>query len=81
MTFLWSLAQRFGLTALKWAAVALAVLLVLLGTRSAGRNAERVDRLEQTLKNVRKRDEVENAVRRAPDGAAAKLLLERWSRD
>lgn len=61
-------------------AATLAVLVVLAGARSAGRQAERVDVMKRNLKNAETRRAVEDDVRRAGPGAADRLRGA-WSRD
>lgn len=61
---------------------ALSFLGILLAARRAGRNAERVDALENQSENVRKSHEVQDKNRRTlADGDAAERLRDKWSRD
>lgn len=70
-----------GLKILGAVAIAGAVTAVLLGARSAGRNAERVDALHRTLKSVEKSNEIEREVARTRGDDARQQLLDKWSRD
>lgn len=70
-----------GLKILAGVAIAGAVLAVLAGAKSAGRNAERVDALKRTLKSVEARNEIENDVARTGGGAARERLRDKWTRD
>lgn len=65
----------------KWGLIALAVLGLLVGIRNSGRQAERVENLENALRNARRRSDVDETVRRLPDGDAARELHDRWQRD
>lgn len=79
-----ALLSFFGISplgALKWVAIAGAVLAVLFGARQAGKNAAKVEQLQATIKAVKVRNEIEDEIRRMPDGAAADELRKRWSRD
>jgi hypothetical protein len=49
--------------------------------RRGGKQAARIEHFEQTLKNVRKKDEVTQKVERMPSGDAADRLRDKWSRD
>lgn len=65
-----------------WIMAALSVFGVLLAARRAGRNAERVEALEQQSENVSKSHEIQDKNRRTlADGDAAKRLRDEWSRD
>jgi hypothetical protein len=60
------------------AVVAVAVAVVLMSARRAGRNAERVEAQNKVLKDVEARNAVEREVARDP--APADRLRDRWSR-
>jgi len=81
---MWILTKLFsgiGLKIMGGLAIVGAVLAVLAGAKSAGRNAERVDAMRRTLKSVETRNEVENEIARSGGDDAVKRLRERWSRD
>lgn len=81
MIVLW-LQKWLGAAALKivWiGAAALAVLAVLFGVRSAGRNAERIEHLERALANSIKARRARIRVDSEPD--PIKRLRDEWSRD
>ena len=59
------------------AAIAGAVLMVLLGARSAGRNAERAEQLKRTMEAVR---DAKDAERGLADPAERKRVRERFRR-
>lgn len=81
MTWGARLFSGIGLKILSVVAVVGAVLAVLAGAKSAGRNAERVDALRRTMKSVEKRNEVERDVLRSGGDAARERLLDKWTRD
>lgn len=54
---------------------------ILFGARRAGRDAERVARIQEQVKRVEVAHDVENKNRPLPDGAAAERLRDSWSRD
>lgn len=85
MPFLLSLVPKIfsgiGLKILAGVAIFGAVLAVLAGARSAGRNAERVDGMRRTLESVEKSNAVEREVMRTGGDAARKRLLDNWARD
>jgi len=70
----------FGLTILKFGAIILAVCAVLFGARQAGKNAEKISRLQQNQKAARKAHEIDTTVDRMPDGAASDELFNDWKR-
>jgi uncharacterized protein YceH (UPF0502 family) len=72
---------RLGRYVLAAAGLALVALAALAGARRAGRQAERVDRMVTTMRQVEARREVERGVRRGRDGDAARELLDDWARD
>lgn len=47
----------------------------------AGRDAARVAGLEKTMTSVETRNDVDRAIDRLPDGAAAERLRRDWARD
>jgi hypothetical protein len=63
------------------AAVAGVIYAVLRGAKNEGRVEEKVKILEETLKNVVKKEEVTREINRLPSGDAAERLRKHWSRD
>lgn len=61
--------------------VVLGVVAVLASIRKQGKQAAQIEHLEETLKNVRKRDEVTQKIERLPSGSAADRLRDKWTRD
>lgn len=65
-----------------WIMAALSALGILAAARRAGRNAERVDALEQQSEQVSKAHAIQDTNRRTlADGDAAERLQRDWSRD
>ena len=62
---LWQLLAPYALRIAGWFAIIGAVLVVLLGARQAGRNAERIDRMRRT--NEVQREQLDAAARRPHD--------------
>lgn len=79
--FILKLFSGIGLKIMGGLAIVGAVVAVLAGAKSAGRNAERVDAMRRTLKSVETRNAIERNVTRSGGDAARKRLLDRWSRD
>jgi len=74
----------FGGIGLKtWAYLAafFALLAALAKVYLAGKNAARVEGLENQLDNVKVRNDVENQVRRAGPDAVHDELRDKWTRD
>lgn len=72
--------QRSYAAILKWLGIAAAVLLVLFKIRQSGRDDERAEQLLKQNETVGKANEVENDVRRLPDGDALNELRQDWTR-
>lgn len=66
---------------LAFGAIALAVIGLLFGVRQSGKEAARVEGLRDQLDNVKKRNEIDDEVRRADPGDKRKRLYGEWSRD
>lgn len=64
-----------------WGYLALAVVIagILLGAKNAGRNAERVASMTDTLKGVSQRNTIRDRVLSADEAERARLR-EKWSR-
>jgi hypothetical protein len=62
-------------------AAAVGLLAAIATIRRGGKQAARIEHFEQTIKNVRKKDEVTQKVERMPSGDAADRLRDKWSRD
>jgi len=62
-------------------ATVVGVMAAIASIRRGGKQAARIEHLEQSLKNVRKKDEVTQKVERLPSGDAAGRLRDKWSRD
>jgi len=60
---------------------ALGLIAAFNAIRRGGKQAAKIEHLEQALKNVRKKDEVTQKVERMPVGDAADRLRDKWSRD
>jgi hypothetical protein len=73
-TFLGGLAARFGATALKWLAVVVAVLGLLLYVRHSGRVAERMDGAAKALEVSRGRRKLDREIDAMPDADLDNLL-------
>lgn len=73
-TFLGGLAARFGATALKWLAVVVAVLGLLLYVRHSGRVAERMDGAAKALEVSRGRRKLDREIDAMPDADLDDLL-------
>lgn len=69
--------QKQAMTFWLCVGIAIAVVLLLLGVRNAGRQAERVESLQKTLKAVRTRDEIEADIDGMGD-ADLKRLRDKW---
>lgn len=74
LTFLGGLAARFGATVLKWLAVVVAVLGVLLYIRHSGRVAERMDGAAKALEVARGRRKIDRDIDAMPDADLDQLL-------
>jgi hypothetical protein len=61
--------------------IAAGLLAVAFRIKQSGRQAERIDNLEATLKAIKTKEGVRNETVRLPDGAAADRLRNKWSRD
>jgi len=72
--------QNSYATVLKWTGIAAAVLLVWFNIKESGRKEEQADELLTQNKSVEEANEMENDVRRLPDGAALDELRRDWSR-
>lgn len=57
------------------------IVALLASIRKQGKQAAQIEHLEQTLQNVRKRDEVVQKIERLSSGAAADRLRDKWGRD
>ncbi len=65
-----------------WIIAVLSALGILVAARRAGRNAERVEALEQQTQQVSEAHEIQDTNRRTlADGDAAERLQRDWSRD
>ena len=60
-------------TILKWLAIAGAVLGVLLYVRNSGRNVEKVEQMERTIKNVSKAEKIRRDIAANPDDVPERL--------
>ena len=69
LTGLWATikASSWALTAAKWGAIALGVLLVAFKVRQAGRDSAAREMAETIVKRTEKANEAENEVRAAAD--------------
>ena len=72
--------QRSYGAVIKWAGIVAAVLLVLFNIRQSGRKDERAEQLLKQNKTAEKANEVENDIRRLPDGDALNELRRDWTR-
>jgi mannose/fructose/N-acetylgalactosamine-specific phosphotransferase system component IIC len=81
MGFIMSMFSGVGLKVMAGLAIVGAILAILAGAKSAGRQAERVDAMKRTLKSVEDRNEVEREVMRLGGDVARERLLDKWSRD
>lgn len=81
LTFIGRLLAPYAIKIAGWLAIAAAVAAILLGARSAGKTAAKVEGLKRQLDSVKERADVEIDVIRQPDGAAADRLRAKWSRD
>jgi seryl-tRNA(Sec) selenium transferase len=61
--------------------IVVAALTAYSAIRRQGKQAAQIEHLEQSIKNVRKKDEVTQKIERLPDGDAASRLRDKWSRD
>jgi len=76
-----SLLQGAGLKVLAGVAIVGAIIAVLAGARSAGRNAERVDGMRRSLDAVRESNEIEDYISRAGNTVVRDQLRDKWTRD
>ena len=69
-------------TRIYWIAGVLAmVVAAVLSIRQSGKKSVESEIMKDTLKALKKKDEVEHEVASNPDGDAAKRLRDSWSRD
>ena len=77
--FLFAFMSRQGAVVWAYIAAAIAVAGVLLSVRNAGRQAERIENLQSTMKAVRQKNAIENHIAGA-DSNERKRLRAKWMR-
>lgn len=78
---IWAFIRGIGSKAWLYLGIAAAALITVAMIFRAGKQSVQVDGLEDQLKNVGIRNEVENAVRRAGPDAVHDELQRDWRRD
>jgi hypothetical protein len=79
LSLLFAFMRRQGAVVWAYIALAIAVAGVLLGVRNAGRQAERIQNLQSTMKAVMGKNAIENHIAGA-DSNERKRLRAKWMR-